>query len=486
MAERGAIIITATTIAAVFLLTATTVAMPPHPAVVEAIEQGGELPYALAHRDELLQRGVDAAGAAPAVKAMAKQATGTATSQYKLLCILVEFADNPATVAAADFDSLLFSQQSPSVRHYYNEVSYGTIDIVTVNLPSSLGWQSAPQSYSYYVNGASGLGSYPQNCQKLVEDLVNLVDGVVNFADYDNDNDGWVDGLTLIHAGKGAEAESNPGQANNMIWSHKWATYVPMSKDGKLVYIYSIQPEYVLSAGDATIGVHCHELGHSIFGLPDLYDTDYSSCGLGKWSIMAAGSWNGPNSNGGSPAHFDAWCRLQCGFTTANNVTANVNSQIIPRIETDSTGIFRLWSNGAASSEYFLIENRQQVGYDTYVPGSGLLIYHIDDAVSTDNDNEWYPGHTYNGHYLVALEQADNLYQLEKDSSYGDDGDPFPGSSGQTLFSNITFPSSRSYSGSNTLVAVNNISSSAAIMTTDLVVALVADVDDYISDPILP
>ncbi|MCK4858182.1 MAG: T9SS type A sorting domain-containing protein, partial [candidate division Zixibacteria bacterium] len=80
----------------------------------------------------------------------------------------------------------------------------------------------------------------------------------------------------------------------------------------------------------------------------------------------------------------------------------------------------------------------------------------------------------------------DNLYQLEKNSSYGDGGDPFPGSSGQTLFSNITFPSSRSYSGSNTLVAVNNISSSATIMTADLVVALVADVDDYISDPILP
>jgi hypothetical protein len=74
-----------------------------------------------------------------------------------------------------------------------------------------------------------------------------------------------------------------------------------------------------------------------------------------------------------------------------------------------------IWATG---SQYFLIENRQQSGYDTYLPGNGLIIYHIDDNVS-GNDNEWYPGHTSSGHYQVALEQADNLYNLEKKSKSG-------------------------------------------------------------------
>lgn len=467
-----------TTTALVLVIAISLSAAPPHPQLLENIEKtNAELPYALAHRAELLARGVDAPGAGSAVPALAKRASTEAVSSYNLLCVMVEFSDKPAVVAASEFDDLLYSETAPSVRHFYDEVSYGRLDLVTVNLPSETDWLTAPQTHNYYCAGASGLGVYPTNCQKLCEDVVNLVDPLVDFGDYDNDNDGWVDGFTIVHAGKGAEAETNPTFANGLIWSHKWSTSAPMSKDGTLVFEYSIQPEYVFAPGDATIGVFCHELGHAIFGLPDLYDTDYSSNGLGQWSLMSTGSWNGPELMGSSPAHFDAWSRVQCGFAETHNITSNSVGHPIPAIESDSSGILRLWSNGFPGSQYFLVENRQRIGYDTYLPGEGLLIYHVDDAVGTDNDNEWYPGHIWGGHYLVALEQADNLYQLEKLQSYGDAADAYPGSTGATSFTGVTAPASTNYAGEATLVGVSNISASGPVMHADLAVQLSADVE---------
>lgn len=461
-------------------------AMPPHPDLMANIDQSGaDLPYALQQRNQLLERGVDSPFLPGGRIATAKRLTA-GTSGYKLLCIMVEFVDKAATVSEADFDTLIFGTDPPSVKDYYNEVSYGNFDIVTVNLPSTTGWNMAPSTYAYYCNGVSGLGVYPQNCQKLVEDLVTLLNPAIDFADYDNDGDGWVDGLTIVHSGKGAEAETNPALVNNLIWSHKWNTNTPINVDGKKVFIYSIQPEFIFYPGDATIGVYCHELGHSIFGLPDLYDTDYSSNGLGFWSIMSVGSWNGPSYMGSSPAHPDAWCREQCGFATAHVVAGNVNQQAIPAIETNATGLYRLWSNGVVGDEYYLIENRQQAGYDTYLPSNGLLIYHIDEDVETANDSEWYPGYSWNGHYLVALEQADNLYELEKFLDYGDTGDPFPGTYGRISFTTATTPSSNAYAGYSTLVAVDNIGPSDAVMYADLRVALAAAVDDYTYIATLP
>jgi immune inhibitor A len=178
-----------------------------------------------------------------------------------------------------------------------------------------------------------------------------------------------------------------------------------MLKDGKHVFEYCIQPEYWSSPGDITLGVFAHELGHLLFGLPDLYDTDYSSKGVGKWSLMAGGSWNGPGGMGGSPGHLDAWNRIQCGFAAAINVTSNVTGRAIPDVETNSSGaITRLWTNGMSGNQYFLIENRRKTGYDAYLPSEGLLIWHIDENVpaSDGNDLEWYPGRTTTGHYPGA------------------------------------------------------------------------------------
>jgi immune inhibitor A len=450
-------------------------AMPPYPGTLERI-QSGEIkePYALSHQKELRLQGVDAPqNSALRINAMSKTGSPRTTSS-NVLCVLVDFSDKPATTNAAFFDTLMFFNRTGTVRNYFREVSYDAFDLVTVNLPSAIGWKRAPQTYAYYCGDYNGCGTYPQNSQKLVEDIITLIDPIVDFSQYDNNGDGWIEGLVIVHTGSGAELTGS----SNDIWSHQWGI-TPVRKDGKWISTYSIQPEYWYSPtpGDMTCGVFAHELGHALFGLPDLYDTDYTSRGVGQWSLMAAGSWNG--SLGSSPAHLDAWSRIQCGFATATNIESNVNNQTIPNVESSATGaIFRLWSSGILGNQYFLIENRRKTGYDTFLPSQGLLIWHIDEGVATNNDKEWHPGHTSDGHYLVALEQADNLYQLEQNVSDGNAGDPFPGTSNSTSFSKLTSPSTNDYNGTNTLASVTGISASAPIMTANLSVSLAADVDD--------
>ena len=458
-------------------LAITAAAMPPNPETLQQhLDQGKPLPFYLEHRPELLDRGIDTpAKMVPTIKS-------NVSGSFKALAILIKFSDKAESVVPAEFDTLLFVNRQGTVRHYYNEVSGSQLDIVTVNMPSSLGWITAPQTYDYYCNDQNGTGEYPQNSQKLCEDVTTIINPLVNFADYDNDGDGYVDAIILIHTGPGAEFT----HTSTDIWSHKWSVWPPKLMDGVYIFDYSIQPEYWSIPGDITCGVFCHELGH-VFGLPDLYDTDYSSRGIGKWSLMSYGSWCGPTGLGDYPSWLDAWSRIYLGFDSPVNVTSNVNGAAIENVEGGGS-IYRLWSSGAMGNEYFLIENRQKTGYDSYLPGSGLLIWHVDETVTgsiNPNDDEWYPGYTGSGHYGVALEQADGQFHQEKYINAGDTGDPFPGTSAKTTFSPMSTPSSMSYAGENTYVVVDNISASSSVMTADLQVAFSSDIQES-NDDILP
>jgi len=415
--------------------------------------------------DFFLRRTVDKSG---------RQQTSAATGPWKALALLVDFSDHVRQANATFFNTLIFGNVPGTVWDYFDEVSYAQLDLITVNLPSTVGWARAPQTYAYYVDGQYGMyGDYPHNAQKLVEDLADAVDGAIDFSEYDNDNDGYVDVLIVVHAGTGAELSGNA----NDIWSHKWGITPRLMNDGVFISNYTIQPEFWVVSGDMTPGVYAHELSHG-FGLPDLYDTDsdpeFVSNGIGRWCIMSFGSWNGVR--GSSPAHPCAWSRIQMGFASSVNVTSNRTQQAIDAVESGGS-IFRLWSAGAASSEYFLVENRQRTGYDTDLPSSGLLIWHIDNA-KANNEEEWYPGVPGAQHFLVALEQADGSFQLEHATSMGDASDPFPGSTANTTFGGISTPSSGSYTLGATTVVVDNISASSPTMHADLLVGIAANVDD--------
>lgn len=398
------------------------------------------------------------------------------------LALVVDFSDQTAATSAEGFDRLLFEETvgPASVRGYYREVSLGKVDIVTSDTPSSVGWLRMPQTYSYYVGGPTGdgTGAYPNNAQKMVEDAVAAADPLVDFSKYDVDGDRYVDGLMVIHAGSGAEFSGDPGN----IWSHAWETRGDVEVDGVYVRDYSTMPEFWQTPGDMTIGVYVHEMGHT-FGLPDLYDYGYDSHGAGNWSLMAGGSWSGPGRMGSSPARPDAYCLAKLRFTTPTVVTATLETATIPAVDTTSSGaVHRIEpQGGSGGNEYWLIENRRARGTDAYAPGSGLLIWHIDEDVA-DNDDQT--------RYRVDLEEAHGGIQnltvspFLAGSNGGDAGDPFPGTSDKTAFSDATDPSSRANAGSFSGIDVGRISASDVTMTARI--AIVLEVPDLVSELVAP
>jgi M6 family metalloprotease-like protein len=469
-------------------------AMPPNPRLEPLIAQGkAKVPAFYTDRARVAQRAAAKAKAKALTKAPTKGAAKAGapgaplSGSIKALAVVVDFSDNVHTVTATYFDTLIFAAPVVtglgSVRDFYNKVSYGQVDIVTVNLPSSLGWVRAPQTYTYYVNGAYGTDSpYPHNSQKLAEDVVDALHTAgVDFSQYDNTGSGVTAPIMLIHAGPGAEFSGSP----NDIWSHSWSLQNPRNYNGVSIQDYVIMPEYWLSAtaatSDMTIGVFAHEMGHGFWSLPDLYDRTYNSNGIGDFSLMATGSWNGPKTLGDAPAWPDAWSRVQMGFVTPTVIQGSVSGQTIPQAYNNPAPahtVFKVNSPTLGAQEYFLIENRQKTPntYDAYLPGSGLLIYHIDEAMwnyTLWNDNPCivFPPCSCNpaAHFLVAVMQADGLLQLEKRQSYGDAGDPFPGSTNKRAWTMATNPSPGSwYTCDGTGIGVSNISNSGAVMTADI------------------
>lgn len=356
----------------------------------------------------------------------------------KALVLIVDFSDKPATQTQAHYNDMLFSSgtyATGSMRDFYREASYNKLDVtgkVSGSGGPTAGWYRAPQAKSYYTDGNYGFNSYPRNAQKLVEDVVDLANPFVNFSEYDNDGDGVVDALVIIVAGSGGEATGNV----NDFWSHKWGI-APKSVDGVTVQTYFMAPE------DGRVGVMAHELGHLLLKWPDLYDTDYSSAGTGRWDLMAGGSWN----NGGhTPAHPTAWCKVQAGWI---NPTTIFNAQQDVTIKPYATNAqtYKLPVGSVGSKEYFLVSNRQKTGFDRHIPGEGCIIEHVDDNQSNNTDET---------HYLVDIEQADGRSDLNKNANRGDATDPFPNGS-NSKFTATTTPNSKSYSGSDSRVAVTNI-----------------------------
>ncbi len=381
----------------------------------------------------------------------------------RVLVLMVDFSDFPADGQAlygtpADFDSILFSEgrlnPTGSMTEFYLENSYGNFYVQG----DIYGWLRMPQTYAFYTNGESGMGAYPQNAQKLTEDAVLLADSDygVDFSRYDYNNDNICDGVILIHAGPGAEITGS----GNDIWSHKWFLNNARLLDSVQVSAYNINPEEYGTGGLAQlspIGVFCHEYGHFL-GLPDLYDTNpdhTTSEGLGRWSLMASGNYNGDSK---TPAHFDPWCKKEIGFLNLIELTDNLYNVDIPQIESSPTA-YKLHNPLNDPREYFIVENRQKTGFDINLPGEGLLIYHVDETRSTNTDFT---------RYLVGLEQADGADQLAFTGSRGDLGDPFPGAANNRNFHQFSWPNSILYNGDASQAAVWNISNSDSIMTANL------------------
>ncbi len=280
---------------------------------------------------------------------------------------------------------------------------------------------------SYYgENDSEGNDKHPA---EMVIEALKLADSQVDYANYDWNDDGEVEQVYVVYAGKG-EAD---GGASSTIWPHEWtlneAKYYndgsgAQTLDGVKINTYACGGELSGSGEIAGIGTMCHEFSHCL-GYPDFYDTDYSGGqGMGYWDLMDSGSYNG---NGHQPAGYTSYERWVAGWKTPIELTTTqtISNMKALTAEGESYVIY----NPGNRDEYLLLENRQKMGWDAALPGEGLLILHVDYdasiwASNTPNDVP--------SHQRMTWIAADNNYQytMYNDTKYyttaGMATDPYP------------------------------------------------------------
>ena len=381
----------------------------------------------------------------------AQRASGVGTCLY----ILWQWSDHAADEAAhpsSAYEDLFLStgtHSTGSMNDFYLEASHGQFGIDG----DVVGWTAASKTYMSYANGDGSQDPY--TCQTMLIDAIAELDPLVDFSQYDNDgpdgvpdsgdDDGLVDALFFIHAGPG---EESTGAAVD-IWSHAWALGSGgATSDGVSVYRYSVEPEETPEEEIMTVGVFCHEYGH-VLGLPDLYDTDYSSSGIGEYGLMSGGSWchRSDDPRGSRPSQMCAWSKWQLGWLDPVSITADQTGLVLPPAAVNAAA-FRMWRPGQeGGDQFFLIENRQNVGFDEGLVrrqvmydlplAHGLAVYLVDDAMTAN---------TSDNHRLVDVVDAspwfhaDGTYHETHDgpvdyanwlsltiNTRGDNGDLWPG-----------------------------------------------------------
>lgn len=363
------------------------------------------------------------------------------TTIDRVLVLCVDFSDLVAVTTLPTINSRFFSTTGDSFLTYYKEVSYDKW------IPNGEvhGWYRAPHPHTYYINNDNGYGSYPNNARRLVEDTIDLAlaDPAINWALFDSNGNGKIDNIIVVHAG----AEAAWSGYLSLFWAHSSTITTTKYAGAKSIDRYLLTSEYMYSGAAQRIGIDCHEFGHML-NLPDLYDNSNNSYGVGDYSLMGMGCWA---NNGLKPVHLDAWSKYKLGFM---DITANPQGVVtVNNVETNADAIKY---TTADLKEYFLIENRQQTLFDTYLPGNGLLIWHINENRSNNNDKTC---------FLVGLVQADDRKDLEGKADYGDTGDPFPGTSNKRSFGNTTTPSSLLCDSTTRDMSITSISNSGNSMT---------------------
>jgi len=413
----------------------------------------------------------------------------------RLIVLLVQYNDTHATpYKPQDLAQRLFDQSgSPSLSAYYHDNSYGSLDLTGDVTP----WVSLSHAESYYAGHDSqcyGLCD-TSKVAEMVEEAVKLNDAKTHWGQYDNDgiddkpntssnpnngDDGRVDFVVIIHPGRGAECE-NPSPTS--LWSHHdrltgWpdhtaANTTSKNYNGKGGFITVDDYILVPAVGcdghtPIPIGVIAHEIGHA-FGLPDLYDTSRNprSEGLGNWDLMAGGAWGGDGNSPEQPVHMSAWSKAFLGWVNPKDVTSDTTNITLHPFETSGeVFLITIRSDLAAGiNEYYLISNRQKLGFDSKIPGVGMLILYINEAtlaaglsINRVNVDPNLMG--------VAVIEADGLNQMVHHNGAttfrGGPGDTFPGSHGRTSFENSTSP------GTTVPVAICSISSAANAVNFNL------------------
>lgn len=408
-----------------------------------AIAAANAIPQNL-RMDQASIRSMRKAPARAAASPLQVDATFPTTGNRRLLMLLLNFADTQPTYTQEHFNSFMNApgwKNIGSFRDFYKENSYGLLDVETVVSP----WITLPgDKFTYNADNVGDMIIYA--LQQLAPQM--------DLSQFDNDGDGILDGLAIIHQGPGAEATGSTSD----IWSHS-STLYGIKIGGVEVRRYTIQPEVFGTTGRISdIGVMTHEFGHNL-GSPDFYDSDYGQsggeyCGTGVWDLLGSGAWNG--DYGDRPAHINMWQKAMFGWVEPVALTESQEIQAMPDA-TARPAAYRL--DTTSPGDYFIIENRQQTGAFNYaLPGHGMIITHVNEgiiaaSVNSNTVNASYPQGCYT---VTAYTDRDPGADPGSYGVVNSADSPFP-HSGKTAFSDQTLPSTHAIDGRLAYKALSDI-----------------------------
>jgi M6 family metalloprotease-like protein len=199
------------------------------------------------------------------------------------------------------------------------------------------------------------------------------------------------------------------------------------------------------------LGTFCHENGHMIGQWPDLYDYGYESSGAGNYCLMAYG---GSSTN---PIPPNPYFRDLRGWETIIEISGD-QTGTTRNHQANSFTTYR-FSHPTNTREFFLIDSRTKNGRNASIPDEGLLIWHIDEDGSNNNEQM-----THLLHYRVSVEQADGLFQLENGSGYGGSGDLFHAGY-KDIFNDATLPDALWWNEEESGMSVSSISAVSSNMS---------------------
>ena len=348
---------------------------------------------------------------------------------HRVLVVAAYFPDVNYTVSTSTLQQEWFGSTG-SVAAYYSEISYGTFKLTG----DVVGWYKLPYVEAHYgmscraINDADCSGQ-DQSFQ-IANDAVLQAEKDVNFNNYDY--------FVFVHSGYGQESSG----IKNDVWSVTYMGGIDVQTDTRTLYTFSIVAE-LQADGASPIGVFCHEFAH-LLNIPDLFNTNTGKTILGPWTLMDAGTWNG-NPPGSSPAHLIAWGKIQLGWITGPMLafanSGQTNTYTIDPTEVPSNNVHAVevpigigttvsQSGTESPAQYYLIEVRASIGFDSELPATGVLISYVNNnavvgkiqlmdghpSVAGLQDAVWITGQTFtdakNGISITIGSKQGNSYQV--------------------------------------------------------------------------
>lgn len=410
-----------------------------------------------------------------------------------VLAIKIDFSDQPGQRTSAEFNEYLFAEEGVSLKTYFRENSYGQMDVQPGTaegvLPAGNTWVRAKKPMTYYGEGLRIVPRY----RELIAEACHGVDAFVDFSKYDRDKDGIVDHLFLIHAGND---EATSGETDDI-----WSILTPSVN----VIVDGVRVDTAVVVGEEPgfdkphLGIYFHEFFHD-FGAPDVYGLNITDARDHKWGLMGQfgpfqGEVVGIVGNGLAPSHIMGYLKWdfdarpengRLGWIEPVNITRS-GQVSVPSFElppkTDK--LFKIdipltreahttfsndfqQPNTALNREFFLIENRNKTSgatFDTYLPESGILIWHIDETQvrqvgSYDAGGQiWLEDPNDPEHFGIRPDDPNFI-----DINTVTEGAAYSADDNQTAFTPGTLPNSSDNNGKPSGISITNIGPEGLIM----------------------